>query len=85
MEHTVEKQRDARVAPAHPGHDQVVGNVPALAQRIGHLQEDHRHDRQADEFGDAGNGLVEEVAPDDVGVDRDGYDYDQHGADHVQR
>jgi hypothetical protein len=39
--------------------EHVVGDVPVLAQRVGHLQEHDGHDRQADEFEHAGDRIVE--------------------------
>ena len=66
-------------------NEDVVGDVAVLAQRVRHLQEDDGDDRQADEFEHAGDRMIERVAADDVGIDRDRHGQDQDRAGDVER
>ena len=55
------------------------------AHGLPQLQEDHGHNRQRNQLGNAGHGLPEQVAGEDIGTDQDGHQQDQGGPDPVQR
>jgi hypothetical protein len=59
VEQAVECARDARMRYADGTHDDVVRNVPALTERVRHLQENDGDDRKPQELVDAGDRLVE--------------------------